>query len=99
MTFTAEAAFAFLEANNISFTNDGKENILDDYCALLAAVELSKATKKPAYLEAARRRASRIERADASPRGSSGASGGRLLARSGSGGRSRKPRRLAVVGS
>ncbi|MBP1661611.1 MAG: glycoside hydrolase, partial [Candidatus Aminicenantes bacterium] len=30
----AEDAFAFLEKNNLLFTNDGKENIVDDYCAL-----------------------------------------------------------------
>ncbi len=36
----AEDAFAFLEKNNLLFTNDGKENILDDYCALIAATEL-----------------------------------------------------------
>lgn len=41
----AEDAFAFLEAHNQSYLNDGKENIVDDYCALLAATELFKATK------------------------------------------------------
>ncbi len=46
---TAEDAFAFLEKYNIKFAPDGKENILDDYCALLAAVELYKATKKGIY--------------------------------------------------
>jgi hypothetical protein len=54
---TAEAAFDFLEANNLSFTNDGQENILDDYCALLAAVELFKVAKKRKYMDAAQRRA------------------------------------------
>src|SRR6201998_2671 len=38
-------------------TNDGKENIVDDYCALTAATELYKATKKEVYREAADRRA------------------------------------------
>ena len=40
----AEDAFAFLEKNNLLFTNDGKENILDDYCALVAATELFRTT-------------------------------------------------------
>jgi len=53
----AEDAFAFLEKNNILFTNDGKENILDDYCALLAATELARATGKPAYRATADKRA------------------------------------------
>ena len=42
----AENAFEFLEKNNVAMTNDGKENILDDYCALTAATELYKATQK-----------------------------------------------------
>jgi hypothetical protein len=53
----AEDAFAFLEKNNSLFANDGKENILDDYCALLAASELFRATKAGQYQEAADRRA------------------------------------------
>ncbi|MEX6689398.1 glycoside hydrolase family 9 protein [Danxiaibacter flavus] len=53
----AENAFAFLNKNNASMTNDGKENIVDDYCALQAATELFKTTKKPVYKEAADRRA------------------------------------------
>jgi len=35
----AEEAFAFLEKNNVVYANDGKENIVDDYCALMAATE------------------------------------------------------------
>ncbi len=56
----AERAFAFLEANNVSMTNDGKENILDDYCALSAATELFKATAKAVYSQAAHKRASQL---------------------------------------
>jgi hypothetical protein len=37
--------------------NDGKENIVDDYCALTAATELYKATKNEQYKQAAGRRA------------------------------------------
>lgn len=50
-------AFAFLKKNNIYFTNDGKENIIDDYCALTAAVELFKATGKNEYKKYADTRA------------------------------------------
>ncbi len=53
----AEDAFAFLEKNNLKMVNDGKENIVDDYCALTAATELFKATKKEQYKQAADRRA------------------------------------------
>lgn len=56
----AEDAFTFLEKNNLLFTNDGKENILDDYCALVAATELFRTTGKPAYRAAADRRAASL---------------------------------------
>ncbi len=46
----AEDAFAFLSAHNRELLNDGKENILDDYCALMAATELYRATHQPEYL-------------------------------------------------
>ncbi|HUB61619.1 MAG TPA: redoxin family protein [Puia sp.] len=49
----AEAAFAFLRANNAAMTNDGKPNIVDDYCALAAATELYKATRSDNYRNAA----------------------------------------------
>ncbi|HEV2399650.1 MAG TPA: glycoside hydrolase family 9 protein [Candidatus Sulfotelmatobacter sp.] len=53
----AEDAFDYLEKNNLKLTNDGKENIVDDYCALAAATELYRATKKEQYKVAADRRA------------------------------------------
>jgi hypothetical protein len=53
----AEDAFAFLEKNNLKMVNDGKENIVDDYCALTAATELYNATQKEEYKQAADRRA------------------------------------------
>jgi len=56
----AEEAFAFLDAHNAAMTNDGKENILDDYCALLAATELFHATSNQVYREAADGRAARL---------------------------------------
>ena len=53
----ADDAFHYLEANNARMTNDGKDNIVDDYCALTAATELYRATKKDEYKAAADRRA------------------------------------------
>ena len=53
----AEDAFAYLEQNNLKLTNDGKENIVDDYCALAAATELYRATHNQKYKDAADRRA------------------------------------------
>jgi hypothetical protein len=53
----AEEAFAFLEKNNTGYTNDGKENIVDDYCALIAATALYQRTKKENYKVYASRRA------------------------------------------
>ncbi len=40
--------------------NDGKENIVDDYCALVAATELYRATHKDVYKAAADRRAASL---------------------------------------
>jgi hypothetical protein len=56
----AEEAFAFLEAHNAELLNDGKENILDDYCALMAATELYRATNNATYKVAADRRAAHL---------------------------------------
>ena len=56
----AEEAFDFLEKNNPKLVNDGKENIVDDYCALTAATELYKATKKDIYKAAADKRAASL---------------------------------------
>ncbi|MBV8053534.1 MAG: glycoside hydrolase family 9 protein [Acidobacteriaceae bacterium] len=56
----AEDAFDFLEKNNSKLLNDGKENILDDYCSLTAATELYRATKKDVYTIAADRRAKNL---------------------------------------
>lgn len=53
----AEAAFDYLENNNLKLTNDGKENIVDDYCALAAATELYRATHAARYKAAADKRA------------------------------------------
>ncbi len=54
---TAEDAFDFLEKENLKLINDGKEIIVDDYCALAAATELYRATHASKYKDAAARRA------------------------------------------
>jgi hypothetical protein len=56
----AEEAFQFLDAHNRELLNDGKENILDDYCALMAATELYSATHKNIYRAAADLRATHL---------------------------------------
>ena len=56
----AEEAFDCLETHNRDLVNDGKENIVDDYCALMAATELFKATKSARYQSAADRRAQNL---------------------------------------
>ncbi|MBD1362731.1 glycoside hydrolase family 9 protein [Mucilaginibacter sp. ZT4R22] len=56
----AENAFTFLEEKNAEVDYDGKENILDDYCALSAATELYKVTQKDVYKAAAERRANNL---------------------------------------
>ena len=56
----AERAFAHLQANNLKYCDNGVENIIDDYTALLASVELYRATQKDTYLEAARKRAENL---------------------------------------
>ncbi len=53
----AEKGFAHLQAHNLLYCDDGKENIIDEYCALLAAVELYATTQKNEYLIAAEKRA------------------------------------------
>lgn len=53
----AERAFAHLQNNNIRYVDDGKENIIDDYTALIASTELYRMTKKTKYLKEARKRA------------------------------------------
>ena len=56
----AEEAFQFLNAHNRELLNDGVENILDDYCALMAATELYSATHNAEYRRAADARATRL---------------------------------------
>ncbi|HHX8448718.1 TPA: glycoside hydrolase family 9 protein [Vibrio diabolicus] len=50
----AENGYWHLKEHNTQYLNDGEENIIDEYCALLASVELFKATKDTRYLEESR---------------------------------------------
>lgn len=60
----AVKAFHHLQDNNAKnnklYADDGQENIIDDYTALLAATELFKATQDDYYLIAARARANNL---------------------------------------
>ncbi|UCG00176.1 MAG: glycoside hydrolase family 9 protein [Spirochaetaceae bacterium] len=62
----ALTGFQHLEEHNLEYLDDGRENIIDEYCALLAAAELYNAGRfhgiadTHIYLEAARRRASQL---------------------------------------
>ena len=62
----AEKAYKHLSekqgiGKSCAYCDDGKENIIDDYTALLAATELYAATKESSYLADARKRAKHLE--------------------------------------
>nr|WP_321274990.1 glycoside hydrolase family 9 protein [uncultured Vibrio sp.] len=57
---TAENGYWHLKEHNKQYLNDGEENIIDEYCALLASVELFKTTKQSRYLDESRLWASRL---------------------------------------
>lgn len=57
----ARESYLYLEANNERYTNDGKSNILDWFCALEAAVEIYKASMEGGFLIRARKLAEKIE--------------------------------------
>ena len=65
----AEDAFDYLEKNNLKLTNDSKENIVDDYCALAAATELYRTTHTEKYKQAADHRAKTLMARQISARG------------------------------
>jgi hypothetical protein len=58
----AKKAFAHLLINNTKYDDDGKENIIDDYCALMAVTELWITTKEPLYGAEARKRAANLRK-------------------------------------
>lgn len=52
----AEKAYAHLLVNNVAYDDDGKENVIDDYGALMASTELWIATDSALYRDEARKR-------------------------------------------
>lgn len=56
----AKRAFAHLLVNNTRYDDDGMENIIDDYCALMAATELWITTGDELYQNEARKRAGNL---------------------------------------
>lgn len=57
----AKRAYAHLLIHNTKYDDDGKENIIDDYCALMAATELWIATNDDFYKSEARKWAHKLE--------------------------------------
>lgn len=57
----AKRAYAHLLSNNTKYDDDGKENIIDDYCALMAATELWITTNDAFYKNEARKWAHKLE--------------------------------------
>ncbi|WP_261903120.1 glycoside hydrolase family 9 protein [Vibrio fortis] len=57
---TAEKGYWHLKEYNHFYLNDGEENIIDEYCALLATSELYRVTKDSKYLAEARVWANRL---------------------------------------
>jgi hypothetical protein len=56
----AERGFVHLERHTLAYLDDGRENLIDDACALLAAGELFAATGAARWLDAAEARAERL---------------------------------------
>lgn len=57
---TAEIGYWHLKQQNLHYLDDGHENILDFYCALMAATELHRLTGNSLYLDEARDWATRL---------------------------------------
>ncbi|MCX7747823.1 MAG: glycoside hydrolase family 9 protein [Clostridia bacterium] len=53
-------AYEYLEKNNERYTNDGKWNLVDEYCALDALVELYKTTRQWDYMRRAKVMSDRV---------------------------------------
>lgn len=56
----AETGYWHLKQQNLNYLDDGQENILDFYCALMAATELHRLTGNTVYLDEAREWAARL---------------------------------------
>ncbi|WP_076586192.1 glycoside hydrolase family 9 protein [Vibrio ostreicida] len=57
----AEKGYWHLKEFNHHYINDGEENIIDEYCALLAAVELYRTTSKRALLDECRQWSTKLQ--------------------------------------
>jgi len=57
----AKRAYKHLLINNTKYDDDGKENIIDDYCALMAATELWISTNDTFYQDETRKWAHKLE--------------------------------------
>ncbi|PKG39763.1 glycoside hydrolase family 9 protein [Psychromonas sp. Urea-02u-13] len=57
---SAERAYWHLVEHNESYCDDNQSNIIDEYCALIAAVELYKSTTDEKYLQEARSWAAKL---------------------------------------
>ncbi|MEG2814058.1 MAG: glycoside hydrolase family 9 protein, partial [Oscillospiraceae bacterium] len=55
-------AYNYLEKNNERYTNDGKWNLLDEYCCLDALIEIYKTTQEIYYLYKAREIYEKVEK-------------------------------------
>lgn len=56
----ARESYLYLEANNERYTNDGKWNLIDEFCALEAAVELYRASLEGGFANRARNLVGRV---------------------------------------
>ena len=56
----AQTAWAYLSKNNERYTNDGRWNLIDEFCALEALVELYRTTREYDYLRQARTMAGKV---------------------------------------
>lgn len=58
----AKDAYAYLDGNNHRYLNDGRANIIDDFCSLAALTELYRASLEPEYLQKAGEKADMLIR-------------------------------------
>lgn len=56
----ARASFLYLEQNNARYTKDGQWNLMDDYCALEACIELYRTSREYGFMRRARLYAKKI---------------------------------------
>lgn len=57
----AQTGYWHLKQHNLDYLDDGQENIIDEYCALLAAVELYRTTRNDDYLAESRYWSERLQ--------------------------------------